>query len=161
MIQGRRLCKDGSEVGVGKGTVVRGREGTVSMWQEESQARSPRCPVCPLVQSDSFLPGLSNKESREYNASSPLGHHNRRPVGEAALCGGWVPDASLTSHGVAFCKSLHLFGPVSSSGPGGSNNSPSGLVRGSWMWMCFVECEPEGRDGIFIFSFCFSFEIVL
>lgn len=32
MIQGRRLHRDGSEVGVGKGAVVRGREETVQMW---------------------------------------------------------------------------------------------------------------------------------
>lgn len=29
VIQGRRPCKTGSEAGVGKGTVVTGREGTV------------------------------------------------------------------------------------------------------------------------------------
>ena len=127
-------------------------------WWEESQARSPGYPVgreeqsssnlgrvCALVQSDFSLPGLSNKESRDYNASSLMGHPNCRPVGEAALRGGWVPAASsLTSHDVAFCKLLHLFGSVSSSGPEGGDSSPSGLVRGSWMWMCFVECEPEG-----------------
>lgn len=44
MIQGRRLCRAGSEAGVGKGTMVRGREGTKETW-EESWARPPRCPV--------------------------------------------------------------------------------------------------------------------
>ena len=117
MIQARCLCRDSSEAGVGKGTVVRGREGTMLMWWEENQAWSRGCPVgreeqsssnlgrvCPLVQSDSSLPGLSSKESREYNTSSPMGHCNVWSVGEAVLCGGWVPVAPLTSHGVAFCK---------------------------------------------------------
>lgn len=124
MIQGRLLCRDGSEGGVGRGAMVKGREETVQMWWGENETRSPKCPVgrgqtatltwarvCPLVQSDSFLPGLSIKESREYNFSSLMGHCDLGPVGEMVLCGGRIPAASpLTSHGGALCKFLHLFG---------------------------------------------------